>query len=159
MKKYILLLAATLLSVSLSHLDIPARNAADNADSWTMVSDHTTATVYNAVASQCNKSPLVTASRFQLQPDRINDYRIIAMERTMMAEFGLSYGDVVRVEGAGDYDGLWQIQDTMNKRFAGQHKIDFLVPENVRTGKWTNVRVYVPDNDFTKDNAKKQFLI
>ena len=109
---------------------------------WVLVSSSTVATVYNAVPAQCNSQPLVTASGFHLEKEKIPSYRIIAMERTMMNQYGLSYGDVVKVEGAGEYDGLWQIHDTMNRRFAGKHKIDFLVPENIRHGKWDNVRVY-----------------
>lgn len=109
---------------------------------WELISSSTVATVYNAVPAQCNSQPLVTASGFHLEKEKIPSYRIIAMERTMMNQYGLSYGDVVKVEGAGEYDGLWQIHDTMNRRFAGKHKIDFLVPENIRHGKWDNVRVY-----------------
>jgi hypothetical protein len=64
------------------------------------------------------------------------------MERTFMQKLGLKYGDVVYIEGTGTYDGVWQIQDTMNKRFAGQHKIDILVPNNIRYGSWDNVKIY-----------------
>lgn len=35
------------------------------------------------------------------------------------------------------------LQDTMNKRFAGQHKIDILVPNNIKYGAWDNVKLYV----------------
>ena len=47
------------------------------------------------------------------------------------------------ISGAGNYDGLWRIEDTMNKRFAGQDKVDLLVPDNVKTGMWNNVKIYV----------------
>ena len=59
-----------------------------------------------------------------------------------MKTLGLKYGDVVKVEGTGRWDGVWQIQDTMNQRFAGQKKIDFLVPEDVKLGKWNTVKLY-----------------
>jgi hypothetical protein len=65
------------------------------------------------------------------------------MERTFMKELGLKYGDVVKIEGTNKWDGVWQIQDTMNKRFAGQHKIDILVPNDIKYGKWDNVKIYV----------------
>jgi hypothetical protein len=39
-------------------------------------------------------------------------------------------------------DGLWRVEDTMNRRYANCHKIDFLVGTDVKTGKWNNVRVY-----------------
>lgn len=109
---------------------------------WVLISETTTATVYNAVPSQCNDDPFHTASMYTIVPERIEQDRILAMERTMMAEYGIHYGDLVLIIGAGDYDGVWQVQDTMNKRFAGQHKIDLLVPEHIRHGKWKNVKVY-----------------
>jgi len=108
----------------------------------TLISETTVATVYNALPSQCNADHLTTASMFVIDPARISEYRILAMERTMMAEYGISYGDQVLVQGAGEYDGLWYVEDTMNKRYAGQHRIDFLVPESVKSGKWQNVKVY-----------------
>lgn len=111
-------------------------------DQWVLISEITTATVYNAVPSQCNEDPIHTASMYEIIPERIETERILAMERTMMAEFGIHYGDCVLIQGAGCYDGIWQVQDTMNKRFAGQHKIDFLVPNHIRHGKWKNVKVY-----------------
>ena len=65
------------------------------------------------------------------------------MERTFMEELGVKYGDVVYITGTGKWDGVWQIQDTMNKRFAGKHKIDILVPENIKYGQWENVNLYL----------------
>ena len=76
------------------------------------------------------------------------------MERTFMKELGLKYGDVVYVEGTQKWDGPWQIQDTMNKRFAGMHKIDILVPKNIRTGKWEGVKISVPADEETLSKAK-----
>lgn len=116
--------------------------AVEAEPSWDLIADDVTATVYNAVRSQCDGDPLVTASMYRIVPERIAEDRILAMERTMMAEYGIRYGDIVMVEGAGDYDGEWQVQDTMHKRFAGQHKIDFLVPAHIRHGKWKNIKVY-----------------
>lgn len=146
---------AVILILSLLPLSsIPLQTApvpADDAPAWVLVSDNVTATVYNAVISQCNDNPLVTASRFVIIPENIETDRILAMERTMMTEFGIQYGDIIMVEGTTRYDGLWQVQDTMNKRFAGQHKIDFLVPNHIRTGKWTSVKVYV-------QKPKKRFM-
>ena len=109
---------------------------------WELISMTTTATVYNAVPSQCNDDCLHTASMYTIIPEKIEQDRILAMERTMMARCGISYGDLVLISGAGRYDGVWQVQDTMNKRFAGKDKIDFLVPRHIRHGKWKNVKVY-----------------
>lgn len=141
----LLLILAVFVSIPLGHgmRSLPEPGPSVEAEpSWDLIADDVTATVYNAVRSQCNGDPLVTASMYRIVPERIAEDRILAMERTMMAEYGIRYGDIVMVEGAGDYDGEWQVQDTMNKRFAGQHKIDFLVPEHIRQGKWKNIKVY-----------------
>ena len=134
-------------------------NAADgkwekNPDAWTEVSNDALATVYNAVPAQCNNDVLHTASMFKLNLNNVLSQRVIAMERTFMKELGLKYGDVVYVEGTGKWDGPWQIQDTMNKRFAGMHKIDILVPKNIKTGKWNDVKISVPTNQQYKEHAK-----
>lgn len=113
---------------------------------WVLVAENVEATVYNAVPEQCYGDPSYTASMFRLNMDDVYSHRIIAMERTFMKELGLKYGDVVKVEGTGKWDGVWQIQDTMNKRFAGQKKIDFLVPDNIKLGKWNTVKIYTLTN-------------
>ena len=79
---------------------------------------------------------------FRLDTTNVYSHRIIAMERTFMSELGLKYGDIVKVEGTGKWDGVWQIQDTMNKKYAGKKKIDFLVPNHIRYGKWSEVKLY-----------------
>lgn len=109
---------------------------------WILISSRTTATVYNAVPEQTNSNPTITASGRVIQPEKVQEMRIIAMERTMMARCGIHYGDTVLVKGAGAYDGEWVVEDTMHPRYAGQDKIDFLVPSDVRLGKWENVEVY-----------------
>jgi uncharacterized cupin superfamily protein len=126
----------------------------NNFGNWKIVSDDVIATVYNAVPQQCNNDVVHTASMFKLNLGDVLSQRVIAMERTFMAELGLKYGDVVYVDGTGKWDGPWQIQDTMNKRFAGMHKIDILVPRDIRTGMWKGVKISVPADQQTTANAK-----
>ena len=126
----------------------------NNLGNWKLVSDDTLATVYNAVPQQCNNDVVHTASMFKLNLADVLSQKVIAMERTFMQELGIKYGDVVYVQGTGQWDGPWQVQDTMNKRFAGMHKIDILVPRNIRHGKWENVKISVPVDDKTATNAK-----
>ena len=126
----------------------------NNYGRWKLVSDDTLATVYNAVPAQCNKDVVHTASMFKLNLADVLSQRVIAMERTFMAELGLKYGDIVYVDGTEKWDGPWQIQDTMNKRFAGMHKIDILVPRNIRAGKWNGVKISVPADQQTAANAR-----
>ena len=85
---------------------------------WILISSCTTATIYNAVPEQCNEQPSVTASGRHIDLARVEDLRIVAMERTMMARHDIHYGDTILVKGAGIYDGEWVVEDTMSKRFA-----------------------------------------
>ena len=122
-----------------------------NSSIWKLAANDVLATVYNAVPGQCDNDCNVTASMFKLNLKDVKSHKIIAMERTFMKELGLKYGDVVKIEGTGKYDGEYQIQDTMNKRFAGMHKIDILVPNNIKLGKWDDVKLYVlKDKSLTK---------
>lgn len=123
---------------------------------WKLADTHTLATVYNAVPAQCNGDFGHTASMFRLDLYNVLSHRIIAMERTFMKKLGLKYGDVVKIEGTGKYDGIWQIQDTMNKRYSGQHKIDILVPDNIKKGQWDNVKIYVLKDKSLTDNYKSK---
>lgn len=122
---------------------------------WQLIASDVMATVYNAEPKQCNKDITHTASMFRLNLQDVYSHRIIAMERTMMAKYGLKYGDVVKIEGTGKYDGIWQIQDTMNKRFAGQNKIDILVPKKYGLGAWNNVKVYKLTNPNDTNSFKE----
>lgn len=138
---------------------IPETELVTDCSNWTLISCDTEATVYNAVKEQCNDDPGHTASMYEINLSDVASDHIIAMERTMMAEYGIQYGDIVRVEGTGRWDGIWQVQDTMNKRFAGKHKIDFLVPNHIRHRKWQNVKVYVPADSRTDAAARKTINI
>lgn len=123
---------------------------------WKLECDNVTATVYNAVPSQCNADCGRTATMFRLNMKNVYSHRIIAIERTMMDKYDIQMGDVVYLEGVGEYDGIWQVQDKMNKRFAGQNKIDLLVPNDVKHGLWKNVRLYVLKDKTRSDEFKSQ---
>ena len=119
-------------------------HAPTEADSWTVAATSVTATIYHAVPAQCNDDCLHTASMRTIVPETIAEDRILAMERTMMRRLGIAYGDVILVEGTGTMDGLWTVEDTMNRRYAGQDRIDFLVPESIQGGLWRDVTIKVP---------------
>ena len=127
-----------------------------NLNDWELADTKTIATVYNAIPAQCNGDFGHTASMFRLNLENVLSQRVIAMERTFMKKLGVKYGDVVYITGTGKWDGVWQIQDTMNKRFAGQHKIDILVPENIKYGQWDNVNLYVLKDKSMTDTYKSQ---
>ena len=111
------------------------------SNKWELISDTTTATVYNPTVGQCNNDVAHTANMFRLNLNNVNGQRVLAMERTMMKKNNIHYGDVVYVDDVGDLSGVYRVVDTMNKRFAGMDKVDILQQKR-KYGKWDNAKVY-----------------
>ena len=103
-----------------------------------------TATIYHATPEQTDSTPDITASNKKIDLSNPLKHRWIAVSRDLEAK-GLTFGVKVCVTGAGDLDGVWTVQDRMNKRW--KHRIDFLVNEDLKGGKWENVRVEIINND------------
>lgn len=103
-----------------------------------------TATIYHAVPGQTDNTPFITASNKVINRDDPGGHRWIAVSRDL-EELGFTLGTRVCVDGAGDMDGYWTIEDRMNKRWT--KKIDFLVNTDMKGGKWENVRIYLENND------------
>lgn len=119
---------------------------------WEPLDIPVTVTVYNAKPSQCNRDVQHTASMFKLDLKNPAAHKIIAMDRGMMQEYGFRYGDLVKIEGTS-HDGVYQIQDTMNKRYNNQNCIDILMNNDTTTGKWQNATIYRLEN---KEECAKQ---
>ncbi len=101
-----------------------------------------TATVYNADPSQTDDSPFITASGAVIEQCCPGDHRWIAVSRDLEAE-GFVFGARVRITGTDGFDGIWVVQDRMNKRY--QNSIDLLVDYNITLGKWYNVELELLD--------------
>jgi len=99
-----------------------------------------TATIYHADPKQCNADYLTTASLSKINPNNPAGHRWIAVSRDLEAK-GLVFGAEVCIEGAGDLDGDWTVEDRMNKRYT--NRIDFLVNKTRKYGKWENVKIYL----------------
>ena len=104
-----------------------------------------TLTIYNPTTSQCDRTPLVTASNAKIDTDKLykQELRWIALSRNLLKRWNgaFCYGDTVLVS-AGDeaIDGLWIIQDNLNKRY--KDRGDLLFDRRVRKlGKWNNVKI------------------
>lgn len=130
----------------------------ENKPEWKLLCSDVETTVYHAKESQCNSDVQNTASMFKLNLTNPESHKIIAMERTMMQQYGLKYGDLVKIEGTNSRDGVYQIQDTMNKRFAGKHKIDILINNKSKIEKWDNVKIYKLLNPKQFSNSFKEHM-
>jgi 3D (Asp-Asp-Asp) domain-containing protein len=97
-----------------------------------------TATIYHAVPAQTDSTPFITASGAVIEECCAGTHRWIAVSRDLEDE-GLFFGAKVYVTGTGVFDGIWTVQDRMNKRWT--RRIDFLVDKDVTGGKWEDVEV------------------
>ena len=107
-----------------------------------LISTLVTATIYHAVPGQTDDTPFITASNKHINRTNPQGHRWIAVSRDL-EELGFTLGAKVCIEGAGDLDGDWTIEDRMNRRW--RKKIDFLVNQNVKGGKWENVKIYLKE--------------
>jgi len=103
-----------------------------------------TATIYHATPEQTDSTPHITASNKIIDLGNPQKHRWIAVSRDLEAK-GLTFGVKVKVTGAGDLDGIWTVQDRMNRRWLS--RIDFLVNKDMTGGKWENVRVEIINDD------------
>ena len=103
-----------------------------------------TATIYHATPEQTDSTPHITASNKIIDLGNPQKHRWIAVSRDLEAK-GLTFGVKVKVTGAGNLDGIWTVQDRMNRRWLS--RIDFLVNEDMTGGKWENVRIEIIDDD------------
>lgn len=106
-----------------------------------------TATMYNAVPSQCDSDPFLTAGMYKINPTKASEQKYIALSRDLIKRWGgeFQYGDMVKITGAGFKDGIYKVVDTMNKRF--KMRMDFLETKGTRHYKFDNVKI-------TKINSK-----
>jgi len=99
-----------------------------------------TATIYHADPAQCNADYLTTASLKTINEKNPQGHRWIAVSRDL-EKHGFVFGTKVCVENAGSFDGVWTVEDRMNKRW--KNRIDFLVNKDVKGGKWNKVKLTI----------------
>jgi len=82
-------------------------------------------TMYHPVPGQTDSTPNITADGTVFRIENASDYRYIAVSQNMLVRNGgfLDYGDWVVVD-AGKKSGLYQVRDTMARRWI--NRIDIL---------------------------------
>ena len=96
-----------------------------------------TVTMYHPVPEQTDSTPNITADGTVFRIENASDYRYIAVSQNMLIRNGgfLDYGDWV-VVSAGEKSGLYQVRDTMHKRWV--NRIDILESPGVSPYKYNN---------------------
>ena len=113
-----------------------------------------TATIYHADPRQTDDTPFITASGAKIEECCPGDHRWLAVSRDLEEE-GFTFGVRVMITGTDSpLDGVWIIQDRMNKRWS--RRIDFLVDKSRTGGYWENVEIEIipewePDSNLPYD--------
>lgn len=96
---------------------------------------HVTLTTYNAVKSQCDDTPLITADGTKIDLKKLKNGKIkyAAISRDLL--WCIPLGSVIHIEGHGYYD----VRDTMNERF--NHCIDILQHSSQKNFKKEKIKV------------------
>ena len=96
---------------------------------------HVTLTTYNAVKSQCDNTPLITADGTKIDLKKLKNGKIkyAAISRDLL--WCIPLGSVIHIEGHGYYD----VRDTMNERF--NHCIDILQHSSQKNFKKEKIKV------------------
>ena len=117
--------------------------------SKSLFTTHVTITTYNAVRSQCDRSPLITADGTKIDHNKIKngEQKIVAISRDLL--YAIPLGSIIDIEGYGRYE----VRDTMNSRF--KHSIDILQHSSKKNFKKNNIKIKLVKKPPIKKNKNR----
>ena len=138
LKRYILICLGLILSLQ-------------SYGSKSLFTTHVTITTYNAVRSQCDRSPLITADGTKIDNNKLKsgEQKIVAISRDLL--YAIPLGSLIYVEGHGYYE----VRDTMNSRF--KHSIDILQHSSKKNFKKNNIKIKLVRKPIKK-NKDRRFI-
>lgn len=106
---------------------------------------HVTITTYNAVRSQCDSSPLITADGTKIDHRKLKSgkQKIVAISRDLL--YAIPLGSIIDIEGYG----IYEVRDTMNSRF--NHSIDILQHSSKKNFKKNNIKIKLVSKPIKKN--------
>ena len=138
LKRYILICLGLILSLQ-------------SYGSKSLFTTHVTITTYNAVMSQCDRSPLITADGTKIDHRKVKsgEQKIVAISRDLL--YAIPLGSLIYVEGHGYYE----VRDTMNSRF--KHRIDILQHSSKKNFKKDKIKIKLVRKPIKK-NKDRRFI-
>ena len=117
-----------------------------------------TVTMYHPTRYQTDSTPNILADGTRITVHRASEYKYIAVSRNLLKRWGgwLDYGDFIVLKGTGGKDGVYQVKDTMNKRFV--NRIDILETPGTKPYKFENAKItktHIDETDFEFVTDKK----
>lgn len=108
-------------------------------------------TMYQPVRGQTDSTPNILADGTRIRTQDASNYKFIAVSRNLLIRHGgwLDYGDFVLLKGTDGKDGVYQVRDTMNKRWV--NRIDILENVGVKPYKFTEATLHKTDLVATKE--------
>ena len=108
-----------------------------------------TVTTYNPTRAQTDSTPNITADGTRINPRKATQYRYVALSRDLLSRWGgpFEYGDYIIIEGTGEWDGLYQVRDTMNRKWT--NRVDILTTNS--RFKYDNVVMYKYTEEYITD--------
>ena len=108
-------------------------------------------TMYQPVRGQTDSTPKILADGTRIKTELASNYKFIAVSRNLLIRHGgwLDYGDFVLLKGTDGKDGVYQVRDTMNKRWV--NRIDILENVGVKPYKFTDATLHKTDLVATKE--------
>ena len=91
-----------------------------------------TVTMYQPIRGQTDSTPNILADWTRIRVQSASKYKFIAVSRSLLTRQGgwLNYGDFVFLKGTDVKDGVYQVRDTMNKRWV--NRVDILESPGVK---------------------------
>ena len=110
-----------------------------------------TVTTYNPTKAQTDSTPDITADGTRIKPWKATSYRYVALSRDLLSRWGgpFNYGDFIIIEGTGEWDGVYQVRDTMNPKWT--NRVDILTTNS--RFKYTNIKMYKYIDEEFVDNS------
>ena len=109
-------------------------------------------TMYRPNVRETDSTPNITADGTRFRIGKASDYKYIALSRNLLKRWGgpFDYGDFILLKGAKDKDGVYQVRDTMNKKWV--NVVDILESKHVEPYKYMNAHIFkLPWVDKVKD--------
>ena len=102
-------------------------------------------TMYHPTRGQTDSTPDILADGTKITIHKASEYRYVAVSRNLLKRWGgwLDYGDFIVLTGTEGKDGVYQVKDTMNKRFV--NRIDILETPGTKPYKFTDAKILKAD--------------
>jgi 3D (Asp-Asp-Asp) domain-containing protein len=128
-------------NIQLEALRVENSDLKGKLDKYETEGIHVTVTMYQPLRYQTDSTPNILADGTRIRVQEASDYKFIAVSRNLLKRHGgwLDYGDFILLRGTVGKDGVYQVRDTMNKRFV--NRIDILESPDVKPYKFERAKI------------------